>query len=156
MPERSAEAEAPRDHSPGTGRRARLGRIGETCHIYGKVPKVQAKQREEEGRRAARGRRKRAGRAWREGSHHPTDDRLHHKCVLEVADGVAVLGPTLVDSWGEKKEKTSPGQACNAREEPWDLARQVGGDPGGDTQKQHYKVEGAPRSSSYCAVMSLQ
>lgn len=30
-------------------------------------------------------------------SHHPTDERLHHEGVLEVADGVAVLGPTLVD-----------------------------------------------------------
>lgn len=38
-----------------------LGRIGETCHIYGKVPKVQAKQREEEGQREARRRKNRAG-----------------------------------------------------------------------------------------------
>lgn len=34
-------------------------------------------------------------------SHHPTDERLHHEGVLEVADGVAVLGPTLVDPWEE-------------------------------------------------------
>lgn len=31
------------------------------CHIYGKVPKVQAKQRVEESRRVARRREKRAG-----------------------------------------------------------------------------------------------
>lgn len=39
-------------------------------------------------------------------SHHPADEGLHHEGVLEVADGVAVLGPSLVDPW-ERREKLS-------------------------------------------------
>lgn len=42
------------------------------------------------------------GRAGRP-SHHPADERLHHEGVLEVADGVAVLGPALVDSCREQR-----------------------------------------------------
>lgn len=38
-------------------------------------------------------------------SRHPTDERLDHEGVLEVADGVAVLGPSLVDPW-ERTEKS--------------------------------------------------
>lgn len=57
------------------------------------------------------------------------------------------LAPRLLIPGG-KIEKS---QLSLYPEEPWALARQVGGDPGGDTQKQHYKVEGAPRSGSYCA-----
>lgn len=38
-------------------------------------------------------------------SRHPADERLDHEGVLEVADGVAVLGPSLVDPW-ERTEKS--------------------------------------------------
>lgn len=53
------------------------------------------------GRRRARewpeGEEEGRGEPGEKASHHPTDERLHHKCILEVADGIAVLGPTLVD-----------------------------------------------------------
>lgn len=63
--------------------------------------KYKLREGKKEGQRVA-GREKRRGRggAGRAGrpSHHPADERLHHEGVLKVADGVAVLGPALVDS----------------------------------------------------------
>lgn len=73
-----------------------------------RCPKYKLSEGREEGQ-SGRKRNKEEGRggAWRgRPSHHPTDEGLHHEGVLEVADGVAVLGPSLVDPW-EGRENLS-------------------------------------------------
>lgn len=94
-----------RDHSPGTGIKVGLGleRVAghvtsmERCPSYKLISK---------GRRGARewpeGERRGQGGPGQKASHHPADERLHHKGVLKVADGIAVLGPTFVDPWEER------------------------------------------------------
>lgn len=53
-----------------------------------------------------------------------------------------------------EKEKQSPSQACIQSQSERNLETwqgRSGGDLGGDTQKQHYNVEGSPMSGSHCA-----
>lgn len=62
------------------------------------------------------------------------------------------LAPRLLIPGG--KEKKSPSQACiqsPSERNPGTWQGRLGGDLGGDTQKQHYNVEGAPWSGPYCA-----
>lgn len=73
-----------------------------------RCPKYKLSKGKEEGQSGQK-RNKEEGRggAWRgRPSHHPADEGLHHEGVLEVADGVAVLGPSLVDPW-EGRENLS-------------------------------------------------
>jgi hypothetical protein len=71
----------------------------------GRRPRYKLSKGRKEDQREPGRRKKRAGVGLEgEASHHPTDDGLYHEGVLKVADGVAILDPTLVDPWEETEK----------------------------------------------------